>query len=520
MNARHVRRAGARRRALGLAVVGTAVGVLGIASSGLAGQPDPEEGTQTICHATGSKSNPYVMETVNNSAIISAKSGKTQGHGKHMGDVIPAFSIPRQAPPNPPDLMWDFPGRNVAAGEALLANKCATLTIKKTGTASVLPGETIDYQVVVTNVGLKPVDFDWIAVKDKMVPLVPPTPPIDGTLDAGKSATWVGQYDVPGGTRICGATIENTASVKLRKRYRDDSRSRLRRANEYPMPMPMARQQSTWMTDVVCPLDLAVAKTTAQANVVPGGTVNYNVDVTNTGPLAVPTELIQVTDAGATLTPPVEPPDMLEPTQSLRWTATKAAGTDTALCGTNVTNTATVAVVFPENWEGPKYTFTAGADDTSNAPGVLIAGGTCPVVAPVAPATVVALRPAAASLTVTKTGPARILAGGTGSYRLTVTNTGGSDATGVVLRDQPPSSLALRAKPAGSRLQGTAVLWDIGTIPAGQSVSKTIRFTSRRTATGRKCNTAFVVATGVETAQARACTVVVAARRPVTPVTG
>ena len=173
-----------------------------------------------------------------------------------------------------------------------------------------------------------------------------------------------------------------------------------------------------------------------------------------------------------------------------------------------------------QNGVGPVWPYTSYPETpvTAAAAPILVAGAICNT--PLTPASVTALRPAAAALTVAKTGPARALAGGRVTYRVTVTNNGSADATGVVLRDQPPGAMALVSKPAGSRMEGTAVLWDIGTIPAGQSVSKSIRFTARRTASGRKCNTAFVVATGVETAQARACTVVVAARRPVTPVTG
>ncbi len=39
-------------------------------------------GTVAICHATGSKKNPYVLLTVNANGL--------NGHGKHTGDIIPA----------------------------------------------------------------------------------------------------------------------------------------------------------------------------------------------------------------------------------------------------------------------------------------------------------------------------------------------------------------------------------------------------------------------------------------------
>ena len=39
----------------------------------------------TICHATGSSSNPYTQITVNENAI-------SGGHGSHSGDIIPPFT--------------------------------------------------------------------------------------------------------------------------------------------------------------------------------------------------------------------------------------------------------------------------------------------------------------------------------------------------------------------------------------------------------------------------------------------
>ncbi len=535
MNGRHARRSGARRRALGLAVVGAATGVLGAASTGIAGEPDPSKDKVTLCHATGSKTNPYVEITVNTNAVVNHNNGNLKGHGKHLSDVIPAFSVPRHTPPAPPGDPWPFAGYNVPAGQALIDNKCFPLGIKKTGDATVLPGGTIKYEVAITNLGLKDFPYKAIDVWDKYVPLMPPADP-PKWVKPGQVLVWTGSRTVPDSLRTCGRTWKNTATVMIKDREKqDDSRSRSRRSSERPMPPNSSR----WMTQVICPLEVAIAKTSTQTSVEPGGTVNYTVRVTNPGPIPIfnPKSILKVEDAGATLTPPAEFPDMLKQGEFLDWAASKSVAADAALCATNVQNTASVSVVKPEQ-DGPKPVETAKRQNgggpvipmwpytsypetpvTAAAAPILVAGAICST--PLTPAAVVtALRPAAAALTVAKTGPARALAGGRVTYRVTVTNTGSSEATGVVLRDQPPGAMALVSKPTGSRMEGTAVLWDIGTIPAGQSVSKSIRFTARRTASGRKCNTAFVVATGVETAQARACTVVVAARRPVTPVTG
>ncbi len=485
----------------------------------------------TLCHADESETKPYVAITVSKNAVINGKTGgvKPQGHGNHVYDVIPAFSMARKAsaPPGPP---WEFMGMNLDKGQALLDNQCFPLGIKKTGDATVLPGGTIKYEVAITNLGLKDFRYKTIDVWDSSIPLTPPTNP-PKWVKPGQVLVWTGSRMVPDSLRACGPW-ENTATVAIKERpRRSDSRPRTRRSTD----QQISPNSSTWMTLVACPLEVAIAKSSTQTSVEPGGTVNYTVRVTNPGPIPIlnPKSILKVEDPGATLTPPAEFPDMLKQGEFLDWAASKSVAADAALCATNVQNTASVTVVKPpqdgpkpvesakrQNGVGPVWPYTSYPETpvTAAAAPILVAGAICNT--PLTPASVTALRPAAAALTVAKTGPARALAGGRVTYRVTVTNNGSADATGVVLRDQPPGAMALVSKPAGSRMEGTAVLWDIGTIPAGQSVSKSIRFTARRTASGRKCNTAFVVATGVETAQARACTVVVAARRPVTPVTG
>jgi hypothetical protein len=49
-----------------------------------AGKTPSSDDKVTICHATGSASNPYVEITISKSAV--------QAHAKHAGDIIPAPS--------------------------------------------------------------------------------------------------------------------------------------------------------------------------------------------------------------------------------------------------------------------------------------------------------------------------------------------------------------------------------------------------------------------------------------------
>jgi uncharacterized repeat protein (TIGR01451 family) len=307
-------------------------------------------------------------------------------------------------------------------------------------------------------------------------------------------------------------------------------------------------------------VDLGITKTlTSAATVEPGGTVSYTVTVTNNGWWDIPWGSMKVDDPGATLVPDAtEPPELLKGA-SFSWTATKPVAASTEVCGTTVTNTASVSVaaavpplsiaqrkrlakmskakraaflervkkasngvaqqVLPTGFVDP-----VAGNNSATAAGVLVTGGICPVDTPVTPASVpevVAFRPAGApTLAVEKTGTARVLAGGNLLYRITVRNTGAEPATGVVLTDTPPGTMLWRAVPTGATRAGRTVSWNIGTLEGGQSVTASIRLKMRRTATGRSCNVASATSTNAGSARDRACTTVSVARRPATPVTG
>ena len=67
-----------------------AVGMVG-ASASMASATSGDPHKVTICHATASRSNPYVVITVDVASI-----GDTSGHGRsgvNAGDIIPPFDI-------------------------------------------------------------------------------------------------------------------------------------------------------------------------------------------------------------------------------------------------------------------------------------------------------------------------------------------------------------------------------------------------------------------------------------------
>lgn len=68
----------------------------------------------TLCHATSSRTNPYVSVTVDKSAIL------PRGHGSHTGPLFPAADWGDIIPP-----FDGYPGLNWPAGQAILDNGCA-----------------------------------------------------------------------------------------------------------------------------------------------------------------------------------------------------------------------------------------------------------------------------------------------------------------------------------------------------------------------------------------------------------
>ena len=99
----------AKAMAVAMVVAGTIGGTASMAS---ATKGDPDH-TVTICHATASQTNPYVMITVDVASIVGES-----GHGSsgvNEGDIIPAFDIAGVS----------YPGHNL---ELLGASGCGLAT--------------------------------------------------------------------------------------------------------------------------------------------------------------------------------------------------------------------------------------------------------------------------------------------------------------------------------------------------------------------------------------------------------
>lgn len=71
--------------------IGQAANAAGKAVAAVTTAASPAPTKVTICHATGSSSNPYVTITVSSNGL--------NGHNRHSGDIVPSNSACRQKPP-------------------------------------------------------------------------------------------------------------------------------------------------------------------------------------------------------------------------------------------------------------------------------------------------------------------------------------------------------------------------------------------------------------------------------------
>jgi hypothetical protein len=110
-------------------VVAVALGTVGAAASmASATKPDPEHKV-TICHATASETNPYVVITVDIASIVGDAG---HGHsGVNIGDIIPPFNMDG----------YLYAGHNWDAEHAAIYNNgCCNLSTGGSGSTTTTSG--------------------------------------------------------------------------------------------------------------------------------------------------------------------------------------------------------------------------------------------------------------------------------------------------------------------------------------------------------------------------------------------
>lgn len=138
----------------------------------------------TLCHATGSSTNPFVEITVNANGAIHGHAGSDHQDGR---DIIPPFSY------NDHGKTVQFPGQNYdAKGKATLANGCRVPSTTTTGTTT---GST-------TTVGTT---TSQTTTTTKTV--TSPTVTVPGSTTTGPSTTVPGSTVTSPTTTVPGSTV-------------------------------------------------------------------------------------------------------------------------------------------------------------------------------------------------------------------------------------------------------------------------------------------------------------------------
>ncbi|MDD5041680.1 MAG: hypothetical protein PHX87_04730 [Candidatus Peribacteraceae bacterium] len=342
----------------------------------------------------------------------------------------------------------------------------ADLSIIKTGPQTVQQGSVVLYSLTVFNAGPQasqnvvisdviPAGLTWNSAQTSSGCV------LNGggtsvlcnnfTLTAGQNRSFTVAFNVPT-TVTCSAVIQNTATVSTS----NDSNS----SNNI---------SQTIVTTVQCPTPtFSITKTDNQTTVQPGGTLTYQIFVTNTSQYAGTN--VTVTDTLPSSVTFLNASDGGTQTGGMvTWSGLSiAAGQTKALTvqvqvsssasnGTVLTNTAQVAGVSAQDTTTVQ-TGTTGAD-----------------------------------LSITKTGPQTVQQGDVILYTLTAYNAGPQSAQNVVVADVVPAGLTFNQAQSSSGCVlnggGTSVLCNNFTLTAGQNRSFTVAFTVTSAAV---CNSAVL----------------------------
>jgi uncharacterized repeat protein (TIGR01451 family) len=395
----------------------------------------------------------------------------------------------------------------VTAADSDNLSSQANLTLTKTdGTASVVPGTSDTYTMVVSDTG--PSDASNVSVTDTvpaqgLTNITSPSLPAGvtfnaashtwtlATLAAGQSVTLTLSGTVPSGAT--GASYVNTASAGAAN------------ATTVSATDTDTLNPSATLTVTKTDNDGGSSVTPTTGSAVPGTSITYTIVATNAGP----------SDAiGAHVTDPLATNPALS---SDTWTATATGGaTGFSASGTGAINdTATIPA-------GAKITYSVVATISSSATGTLTntATASAPDATTVTATDTDTLGPKA-TLAVTKTdndGGSSItptvgsaVPGSTITYTIVATNSGPSTATGASVTD------ALALNPAigsdiwtatatggatGFSASGSGSIADSLVIPVGASVTYTVIATIAPSATGTMANTATAAAADAPTVSA------------------
>src|SRR4029079_17505629 len=327
----------------------------------------------------------------------------------------------------PPGVVDPVPGNNIATDIDTLVPSSDLSITKSDGNASAIPGTSVTYSIVATNVG--PSDAVGSSITDVLPPILTGATwscvaAGGATCTAAGSGNIADIVDIPVGGSVTSSvtaaivptargTLDNTASSTVAPGATD----------------PVAGNNSATDSDVLSPhADLIVTKSDEQASMVPGTPVTYTVVATHLGPSSV---------SGATVTDPL-PAALLSGT----WTCTSTG----ASCPASGTGDLLASIDLPVNGTA---TFTVTGRVSPSATGVL--ANNVAIAPPIdvtdpfpgndTASDLDTLKPEA-DLSITKTdGLASAQPGDVITYTVVASNAGPSAVSGAPVADELPAGL-------------------------------------------------------------------------------
>ena len=353
--------------------------------------------------------------------------------------------------------------------------EAADVAVAKTGPASAVAGQSVTWQVTVSNLG--PGTAQGVSLADPTpaglvfasatAPCAGGFPCALGELAAGSSVTVAATFSIPGGY-TSPDPILNTATV----------------TSTTPDGNP-ANDSATASTGLSRVADLAVVKSNGTATYVPGIPATWTITVTNNGPSAVSS--LTLVDA----LPPVLSSPAFAPSAGSYDSATGAwtglslaagqsvtltvSGTVSASATGPLVNTATVAP--PVGVTDPNPTNDVSTDTDTADP--------------------------QADLSITKTdGVTTVIPGNNVTYTIVARNAGPSAVSGATVSDTFPATLTgvtwtcLAAGGGSCTATGIGDINDIVDLPVGATATYTVNATVSVSAAGALVNTATVTLPG------------------------
>ncbi|MEN5180820.1 hypothetical protein ABE501_13690, partial [Comamonas testosteroni] len=456
------------------------------------------------CTATGTASCGSITGTAGqNQFTVAGATLPSGGSGTLTFSVPVMFASNMTAPSivNTVDAI-DVPSQSTgtASASSTLVLPSADISVAKTGPATVLPGGAIQYTLLVSNAG--PADASGTTFNDPV--------PASVTGVAATCGNPTGGAVCPAAVTVAGNTVSGAiaslppnSSVTITVTGTASSTDGSPITNTATVALPantadanLGNNTST-VTTVVTPV-ISITKTADANTLVPGGTVNFTVTVTNTGTTATSNVLITDPIAGGI--------------DSQTWTCTAAGGTACLAASGSGAISETIAAMPA----GSSVVYTIAAV-ISNTPPTNVAntatatpGGGSSVCAPAntpAPCSATASIPPVPQVNIAKTADTNtVVAGGTIHYTITVSNSGVMPADNTAVSDPVPNGITSQnwtcAASGGAvcAASGTGAVTDtIAAFPAGSFVTYTVTAQVSGTPPAAITNTATATPTAAGT---------------------